>query len=115
MNNSSHWLSDFFMVSYNKLVFFEIMSADTQGSPFGIMINSDVDASWEQMAGSLPEQITINDVVYKTSDLEANTRKLIAIYLADQRIIGNQKELLALAELGLKAIVSEIENSLPAL
>ena len=50
------------------------MSVDTQGFLIGIMINSDVDASWEQMAGSLPEQITINGVVCKTHNLEANTR-----------------------------------------
>ena len=37
-------------------------------------------------------------------------KKLLAIYLADVRIVGQQKEMLALAELGLRALASEIES-----
>lgn len=66
--------------------------------------------SWDQAAGQLPETITINSIQYKTSDLSSSVKKLLAIYLADVRIVGQQKEMLALAELGLRALASEIES-----
>ena len=79
----------------------------------GIEINTEADASWAQLADALPETITINGKAYKTADLNGNVRKLLAIYLSDLRIFGQQKEMLALAELGLKSLVKEIENNLP--
>ena len=79
----------------------------------GIEINAEVDSSWAQVADSLPDKVTINGKEYKTADLNGNARKLLVIYLSDLRIVGQQKEMLALAELGLKALVSEIERNLP--
>ena len=38
---------------------------------------------------------------------------LLVIYLSDLRIFGQQKEMLALAELGLKSLAKEIEKNLP--
>ena len=79
----------------------------------GIEINTAADANWAQIADNLPETVTINGKPYKTADLNGNARKLLAIYLSDLRIFGQQKEMLALAELGLKSLVKEIENNLP--
>ena len=79
----------------------------------GIEINTEADASWAQLADALPETITINGKAYKTADLNGNVRKLLAIYLSDLRIFGQQKEMLALAELGLKSLAKEIEKNLP--
>ena len=78
----------------------------------GFEINAATDASWAKAAGGLPETVTINGVVYRSADLNENVRKLLAIYLADQAIVGHQKELLALAELGMKALLAEIESNL---
>ena len=79
----------------------------------GIEINTDADSSWAQVADALPETVTINGKDYTTADLNGTARKLLAIYLSDLRIVGQQRELLALAELGLKALVKEIESQLP--
>ena len=79
----------------------------------GIEINTAVDGNWAQAADNLPETVTINGKEYKTNDLSGNARKLLVIYLTDLRIVGQQKEMLALAELGLKALVGEIERNLP--
>ena len=79
----------------------------------GIEINAAADSNWAQAADSLPEKVTINGKDYLTADLNGNARKLLVIYLSDLRIVGQQKEMLALAELGLKALVSEIERNLP--
>ena len=87
--------------------------AASPSSSFGIEINTAADASWAQVADSLPETVTINGKEFKTADLSGSARKLLVIYLSDLRIIGQQKEMLALAELGLKALVSEIEKNLP--
>ena len=77
-----------------------------------IEINTGLDLDWQQIADSLPETLTINGKQYKSADLQENTRKLIAIYLTDLRIFGQQKEILALAELGLKSLAAEIERNL---
>ena len=82
-------------------------------SSFGIEINTAADANWAQVADSLPEKVTINGKDYKTDDLSGSARKLLVIYLSDLRIVGQQKEMLALAELGLKALASEIQKNLP--
>lgn len=82
-------------------------------SSSGLEINAATDASWKEVADKLPETVTINGVEYKTADLNGNVRKLLAIYLADLRIVGQQKEMLALAELGLKSLLAEIERNLP--
>ena len=61
----------------------------------------------------MPEKLTINGKEFETADLSENVRKLLVIYLSDLRIVGQQKEMLALAELGLKALAGEIEKNLP--
>ena len=85
--------------------------AASGGSP-QVEINTGLDLDWQQIADSLPETLTINGKQYKSADLAENTRKLIAIYLTDLRIFGQQKEILALAELGLKSLAAEIERNL---
>ena len=88
-------------------------AAASPSSSFGIEINTAADANWAQVADSLPEKVTINGKEFKTADLSQNARKLLVIYLSDLRIVGQQKEMLALAELGLKALAGEIEKNLP--
>ena len=88
-------------------------TSSSSASSSGLEINAATDASWAEAAHGLPETVTINSVVYKSADLNGNTRKLLSIYLADQRIVGHQKELLALAELGMKSLLAEIERNLP--
>ena len=85
--------------------------ATSGGSP-QVEINTGLDLDWQQIADSLPETLTINGKQYKSANLAENTRKLIAIYLTDLRIYGQQKEILALAELGLKSLAAEIERNL---
>ena len=82
-------------------------------SSSGLEINAATDASWAEVADGLPETVTINGVEYNSADLNGNARKLLSIYLADQRIVGQHKELLALAELGMKSLLAEIESNLP--
>ena len=88
-------------------------TSSSSASSSGLEINTATDATWAVAAKSLPETVTINGVEYKSADLNGNTRKLLSIYLADQKIIGEQKELVALAELGLKSLLAEIESNLP--
>lgn len=88
-------------------------AAASPSSSFGIEINTAADANWAQVADSLPEKLTINGKEFETADLSENVRKLLVIYLSDLRIVGQQKEMLALAELGLKALAGEIEKNLP--
>ncbi|CAK27523.1 Hypothetical protein SynRCC307_0620 [Synechococcus sp. RCC307] len=83
-----------------------------QNSAFGIAVNSDSSHLLAQAASSLPETVTISGTEYKTEELSNQTKQLVLIYLADQKILGQQKELLALAELGLKTLVKEIESSI---
>lgn len=85
----------------------------SSASSSGLEINAATDATWSAVADSLPETVTINGVEYKSADLSGNVRKLLSIYLADQKIVGQQKELVALAELGLKSLLAEIESNLP--
>lgn len=86
---------------------------EAPSSSSGIEINTAVDAQWAQVADTLPEQVSINGKEYKSADLSGSARKLLAIYLADRKIVGQQKELLALAELGLKSLLAELERNLP--
>ncbi|WP_170953476.1 hypothetical protein [Synechococcus sp. UW179A] len=88
-------------------------TSSSSASSSGLEINAATDATWAVAANSLPETVTINGVEYNSADLNGNTRKLLSIYLADQKIIGEQKELVALAELGLKSLLAEIESNLP--
>ena len=74
----------------------------------GIEINSEAAQAWADMADQLPEKITIDGKECNSSDLSARARKLLVIYLADIRLIGQQREMLALAELGLKSLEKEI-------
>ena len=83
-----------------------------ENSFFDLTIEPSTAESWDQAAGQLPESITINGIHYKTSGLSSSVKKLLAIYLADVRIVGQQKEMLALAELGLRALASEIESKI---
>ena len=90
------------------------MAKQAESSAFsGIEINTAAEPAWTNMAQSLPEELTINGKEYKTADLSDKTKKLLVIYLSDLRIFGEQKEMLALAELGLKALASQIAGSLP--
>ena len=90
-----------------------VKKAKNSSPDSGIEINTAADGNWAQIADNLPETITINGKAYKTLELSGNTRKLLAIYLSDLRIFGQQKEMLALAELGLKSLAKEIEKNLP--
>ena len=85
----------------------------SSASSCGLEINAATDATWSAVADSLPETVTINGVEYKSADLSGNVRKLLSIYLADQKIVGQQKELVALAELGMKSLLAEIVSNLP--
>ncbi len=73
-----------------------------------IKINEQETETWDRVADQLPEEINIRGEIIKSSDLSGRARKLLVIYLTDIRLIGQQKELLALAELGLKTIEKEI-------
>ena len=86
----------------------------SSASSSGLEINAATDATWAMAADSLPETVTISGVEYKSADLSGNVRKLLSIYLADQKIVGQQKELVALAELGMKSLLVEIERNLPS-
>ena len=88
-------------------------TSSSSASSSGLEINAATDSAWAEVADSLPETVTINGVVYKSADLNGTARKLLSIYLADQKIVGQQKELLALAELGMKSLLAEIESNLP--
>ena len=88
-------------------------ASSSSASSSGLEINAATDSAWAEVADSLPETVTINGVVYKSADLNGTARKLLSIYLADQKIVGQQKELVALAELGMKSLLAEIENNLP--
>jgi hypothetical protein len=75
-------------------------------------INPITDDTWKKAAKDLPEEILINGKKYKTKNLPENTKKLVMIYMSDTQIFRQFKELMALAELGLSAINSEIEESI---
>ena len=75
-------------------------------------INPLADDTWKEAAKDLPEEILINGKKYKTNTLPEDTKKLVMIYMNDTQIFRQFKELMALAELGLSAINSEIEESI---
>ena len=75
-------------------------------------INPITDDSWKEAAKELPKEITINGKKYKTNSLSENTKKLVMIYMSDAQIFRQFKEIMALAELGISAIHSEIEESI---
>ena len=75
-------------------------------------INPLTDDTWKEAAKDLPEEILINGKKYKTKTLPEDTKKLVMIYMSDTQIFRQFKELMALAELGLSAINSEIEESI---
>ena len=85
----------------NHVPSFETLDSD-------IKINEQETETWARVADQLPEEINIRGEIIKSSDLSGKARKLLVIYLTDIRLIGQQKELLALAELGLKALEKEI-------
>tara|TARA_B000000565_G_C23472812_1_gene256610 strand:- start:69 stop:398 length:330 start_codon:yes stop_codon:yes gene_type:complete len=85
-------------------------SMSTQGSDFHI--NPDTETTWNEASKTLPEKILINGQEHKTSELSEKTKKLALIYLNDRQIIGQFKELIALAELGLNAVNKEVQDSL---
>ena len=89
-------------------------TSSSSASSSGLEINAATDAAWAEVADSLPETVTVNGVEYKSADLNGNARKLLSIYLADLKIVGQHKELVALAELGMKSLLAEIESNLPA-
>lgn len=75
-------------------------------------INPVTDENWKEAAQDLPKEITINGKKYKTSSMSENTKKLVMIYISDSQIFRQFKEIMALAELGLSAIHSKIEESI---
>ena len=85
----------------NHVPSFETLDSD-------IKINEQETETWARVADQLPEEINIRGEIIKSSDLSGRARKLLVIYLTDIRLIGQQKELLALAELGLKTLEKEI-------
>ena len=102
-------------LSDNQVIRIEPMAKqEAPSSLSGIEINSSAESNWEQVAETLPEMVTVNGKEYKSADLSSSARKLLVIYLADLRIVGQQKEMLALAELGLKSLLVEIERNLPS-
>ena len=90
--------------------------ASIEATESDIKINESASEAWAQAADQLPAEINIQGKIYKSSDLSGRARKLLVIYLADIRLIGQQREMLALAELGLKSLEKEIiaaaENNL---
>ena len=57
----------------------------------------------------MPDNVTIAGKVYKSEELDEECRKLISIYQTDAVLIGQFRELVALAELGLKRIEQEVQ------
>ena len=82
--------------------------ASIEATESDIKINESASEAWAQAADQLPAEINIQGKIYKSSDLSGRARKLLVIYLADIRLIGQQREMLALAELGLKSLEKEI-------
>lgn len=75
-------------------------------------INPSTEAGWLKASKQLPDKITINGSEYDTSNLSEETKKLVLIYINDSSILGQFKELIALAELGLSSISKEIQDSI---
>ena len=75
-------------------------------------INPNNEANWSEASKNLPKKLIINGVEYKTSELPEKTKKLALIYINDNSIVSQYKELLALAELGLSTISKEIQDSI---
>lgn len=68
------------------------------------------DAYWQQQASELPERVWLDDHEWQTDHLSNTARKLLAIYLADAKIVAQHKEILALAELGLAQIKQQFQQ-----
>ena len=79
-----------------------------------IEIRSSTENAWAQIADRLPEQVTIKGISYECASLNGKARKLLAIYLSDNVLVAQQREMLALAELGLKSLEKEIIKSIDA-
>jgi hypothetical protein len=77
-----------------------------------IEIKSNTENAWAQIADRLPEQVTIKGISYECANLNGKARKLLAIYLSDNVLVAQQREMLALAELGLKYLEKEIIQSI---
>lgn len=67
---------------------------------------------WDSDLASLPETVSVNGTDVHTLLLDPEARRLLAIYLVDQRIVGQQEELLSLAKIGLVEIGNRILGSL---
>ena len=75
-------------------------------------INPDTEDTWSEASKTLPKKISINGKEYTSSKLSDKTKKLALIYFNDRQIVGQFKELVALAELGLNAVSKEVQESL---
>lgn len=75
-------------------------------------INPNTEENWSEASKKLPKKLIINGTEYKTADLSDKTKKLALIYINDSSIVGQFKELLALAELGLATISKEVQESI---
>jgi len=67
---------------------------------------------WDAGLTDLPETVLVNGSSVSTLKLDQEAKRLLAIYLVDQRIVGQQEELLSLAKIGLVEIGNRILNSL---
>ena len=65
-----------------------------------LRLNSD-QFDWDHQANSLPASVTVNGRTIETARLSSDARRLLAVYLSDQVIVGQQEEILSLAKLGL--------------
>ncbi len=84
---------------------------DSKANDGNFHINESNEESWLKTASQLPKTININGQETETELLSDKKKKLLAIYINDSNLVGQFKELLALAELGLKSIESEISSS----
>ena len=77
-----------------------------------LTLNSDR-FDWASQAAQLPAQVVINGTTIETSSLGDEAKHLLAVYLVDQQIVGQQEEILSLAKLGLIELGNRILSSHP--
>ena len=69
------------------------------------------DEIWARQAEELPKRVVVADQEWDTERLSQEARVLLAIYLADLKIVAQQREILALAELGLAQISHQFQQA----
>jgi hypothetical protein len=63
---------------------------------------------WDAQASQLPETVFVNGTQVNTATLNPEAKRLLAVYLMDQQIVGQQEEFLSLAKLGLVELGNRI-------